>query len=40
MHNAVSTGKNYAKIRISNVHEPKMAVSQGIHGKMYSRHLL
>ena len=40
MHNAVSTGKNCAKIRISNVHVPKMAVSQGVYGKMYRRHLL
>ena len=40
MHNAVSTGKNCAKIRISNVHAPKMAVSQGVYGKMYRRHLL
>jgi len=40
MNNAVSTGKNCAKIRISNVHVPKIAVSQGVYGKMYNHHLL
>ena len=40
MHNAVSTGKNCAKTGISHVDVPKMAVSQGVYGKMYGRHVL
>jgi len=40
MHNAVSTGKNCAKTGITNVNVPKMAVSQGVYGKMYGRHVL